>query len=59
MFYDVNDFRVKRDYDAVWPAFAFDIADTAGDNAINWSPNFGMMRFDDMVLEGFSSESKD
>lgn len=56
--YDVNDFRVKHDYDAVWPAFAFDIADTVGKNAINWSDNFGMIRFDDLVLEDFISENK-
>lgn len=58
VFYEVNDFRVKHDYDAVWPAFAFDVADTAGDNAINWSSNFGMIRFDDMTLEGVVSENK-
>ena len=56
VFYEVNDFRVKHDYDAVWPAFAFDVIDSAGENEINWSPNFGMIRFDDLILEDFASE---
>ena len=59
VFYEVNQFRVKHDFDAIWPAFAFDIADIAGENAINWSSNFGLIRFDDMELEDFESESKD
>lgn len=57
VFYEVNDFKVKHDYDAVWPAFAFDIADMLGENAVNWNSNFGLIRFDDMLLEGFSCEN--
>ena len=59
VYYEVNEFKVKHDYDAVWPAFAFDLADTAGENAINWSNYFGMIRFEDLLLEGYSSERTD
>ena len=45
-----------NDYDAVWPAFAFDVVDSAGDNEINWNDNFGMIRFDDLLLKGCKSE---
>ena len=56
VYYEVNDFRVKNDYYAVWPAFAFDVVDSAGDNEINWNDNFGMIRFDDLLLKGCKSE---
>ena len=55
VYYEVNDFKVKHDYDAVWPAFAFDIVDAAGENAINWNSNFGMIRFDDLVLKAYET----
>ena len=59
VYYDVNDFRVKHDYDAVWPAFAFDVVDSAGENQINWSSNFGMIRFEELVLDAYEQKTTD
>ena len=59
VYYDVNDFHVKHDYDAVWPGFAFDIIDQAGQNKLNWSSNFGSIHFDDLQLKEYDTETID
>lgn len=44
--YGMNDFGTYEDYDAVWPAFTFEIEDS---NLINWNSNmWGHIRFPDL-----------
>ena len=45
-----NEYGGYTDYDAVWPAFSFELEDSLN---INWdSANWGSVRFDDVVISG-------
>jgi lipopolysaccharide transport system ATP-binding protein len=46
--FGMNEFGTYEDYDAVWPAFSFEIED---DNRINWNTNmWGHIQFPDIVV---------
>jgi lipopolysaccharide transport system ATP-binding protein len=47
--FGMNDYGTYEDYDAIWPAFSFEIEDS---NKINWNTNmWGHIQFPDIVVE--------
>ena len=49
--YEVNDLGTYFDLDAIYPAFTFDVMDTANKIAIVWKPSlWGYVKFGDLEL---------
>lgn len=49
--YGMNEFGTYEDYDAVWPAFSFEIEDS---NQINWNANmWGHIQFPDIKIDQY------
>ena len=47
--YGMNEYGTYEDYDAIWPAFIFEIEDN---NKISWNENmWGHIQFPDILLQ--------